>query len=70
MVTVNLALMLFQRIKPTIWRERKREQIRSRSNSKSTPLCLVMGDGYLLALDPFKHIRIVTAAGFLGAVSG
>ncbi|MGI9419273.1 MAG: putative toxin-antitoxin system toxin component, PIN family [Geminicoccaceae bacterium] len=32
--------------------------------------CIVTGDGDLLALDPFEHIRIVTAAGFLEAVSG
>lgn len=32
--------------------------------------CIVTGDGDLLALDPFEQIRIVTAAGFLDAVSG
>jgi len=32
--------------------------------------CIVTGDGDLLALDPFEHIRIVTAAEFLEAVSG
>jgi len=31
---------------------------------------VVTGDGDLLALDPFEHIRIVTAAGFLEAMSG
>ena len=32
--------------------------------------CIVTGDGDLLALDPFEHIRVVTAAGFLEASSG
>ena len=32
--------------------------------------CIVTGDGDLLALDPFEHIRVVTAARFLEAVSG
>jgi len=32
--------------------------------------CIVTGDGDLLALNPFEHIRIVTAASFLEAVSG
>jgi putative PIN family toxin of toxin-antitoxin system len=32
--------------------------------------CIVTGDGDLLTLDPFEHIRIVTAASFLEAVSG
>jgi len=32
--------------------------------------CIVTGDGDLLALDPFEHIRIVTAVGFLEAGSG
>jgi len=31
---------------------------------------IVTGDGDLLALDPFEHIRVVTAAGFLEALSG
>ena len=32
--------------------------------------CIVTGDGDLLALNPFEHIRIITAAGFLEAISG
>ncbi len=31
--------------------------------------CIVTGDGDLLALDPFEHLRIMTAASFLEAVS-
>lgn len=31
--------------------------------------CIVTGDGDLLALDPFEHIRIMTAASFLEAAS-
>jgi putative PIN family toxin of toxin-antitoxin system len=32
--------------------------------------CIVTGDNDLLVLDPFEHIRIVTAARFLEALSG
>ncbi|MDA0261193.1 MAG: putative toxin-antitoxin system toxin component, PIN family [Proteobacteria bacterium] len=32
--------------------------------------CIVSGDRDLLTLDPFEHVRIVSAASFLVAVSG